>query len=164
MALFGSIATVRAQAPQPDKFAATFAYLEALFRANSPEGARMRATPVGETHRFDLDGGAFALEQVYLSKRRPQGFFESHQRYIDVQVIFEGEEWMEVADLSRAAVREPYNPDRDFILYNDIVSASGVNVRAGEAAIFYPADVHMPGLCPATGPAIVRKAVIKVPV
>jgi YhcH/YjgK/YiaL family protein len=164
MALFGPIMTVRAQAPQPEKFAATFAYLEALFRPGSPESVRLLATPVGETHRYELADGAFAMEQVYRSKLRPDGFFESHRRYIDVQVIFEGEEWMEVADLTRGAERLPYNPDRDLIVWHDIPSASRLNVRAGDAAIFYPADVHMPGLCPESGQAIVRKTVIKVPV
>jgi len=164
MSLFGSILTLRVQAPQPEKFASTFAYLEALFRPGSPEAARIRATPVGETRRYDLDGGAFALEQVYLSKRRPDGFFESHRRYIDVQAIVEGEEWMEVVDLDRATVREPYNSDRDCLLYHDLASASRLNVRAGEGAIFLPADVHMPCLCTEVGPAVIRKTVIKVPV
>ena len=163
MALFGSIATVCAQAPHPEKFASTFAYLAAVFRPGSAEADRLRATPVGETHRFDLGDGAFALEQVYRSKPRPDGFFEAHRRYIDVQAIFEGEEWMEVADLSRATERVAYNPDRDLLVFHDIASASRWNVRAGEAAIFYPADVHMPGLCPESGSAVVRKTVIKVP-
>ena len=164
MAFFGSILTVRTQAPQPERFASSFAYLDGLYRSGSPEAARLATTAVGETHRFDLAGGAFALEQVYLSKRRPEGFFESHRRYIDVQLVFAGEEWMEVADLSRAVVLEPYNADRDFIKYRDIPSASRLNVRAGEAAFFYPEDVHMPCLCPDSGPAVIRKVVIKVPV
>lgn len=163
MALFGTIATLRAQTPA-DKFAATFAYLDALFRPDSAEAARLRALPAGETRRYDLAGGAFALEQVYVSKWRPDGFFEAHRRYIDVQVVFEGEEWMEVIDLATAHPRREYDAARDLLVFEDRILASRLRVPAGGAAVFYPADVHMPGLCGEAGPAVVRKTVVKVPV
>jgi YhcH/YjgK/YiaL family protein len=163
MALFGSIATVRAQAFPAEAFAAAFAYLEELFRPGSATAERLRTMPAGETRRVELAGGAFALEQAYLSKRRENGFFESHRNYIDVQVVFEGDEWMEVADLSRTSAKEHYQPERDLIVYRDGTAATRLHLGAGEAAVFHPSDVHLPGLCGAA-PALVRKTVIKVPV
>jgi len=164
MALFGSIATVRAQLPQAEKFAAAFAYLDKLFHEGSPESKRLRAMHVGESHRAELADGLFALEQVYLSKVRADGFFESHRKFVDVQVVVEGEEGMETADIARATVRRPYNAERDFIVYENTATASLLHVSAGQAALFFPPDVHMPGLCGDAGPTLVRKTVIKVPV
>src|SRR5688572_8037554 len=146
MALIGSLGTVRGQAAPVEKFAAAFAYLDDLFRAGSAAAERLRAQAPGETRRIELAGGAFALEQAYVAKLREEGFFESHRMFIDVQVVFEGEEWMELADIARMTVRTSYRADRDLTAYEDEAGASLLHLRAGEAAIFYPSDVHMPGL------------------
>jgi YhcH/YjgK/YiaL family protein len=164
MAFFGSIGTVRGQAAPAAAFAATFAYLEEVFRPGSPAAGRLEAVPAGETRRVDLDGGAFALEQAYFAKRRTDGFFESHRNYIDVQVIFSGEEVIEVVDLARTTEKQAYQPERDLIVYADVAGASPLRLRAGDAAVFFPADVHMPGLKVGDEPGLVRKTVIKVPV
>ena len=164
MALFGSIEHIRIQAGRSDLFGGAFAYLDDLFRAGAPAAARLRALGDGETRRIELADGAFALEQVYQSKVRADGFFESHRRYIDVQAIFQGEEAMEVADVTRMVVGQPYNADRDLVVYRDTLEAARLHLVAGEAAVFYPSDVHMPSLCLTGGPTLVYKTVIKVPV
>jgi YhcH/YjgK/YiaL family protein len=165
MALFGSIASIRIQAAHAaGRFAAAFAYLDDLFRPDSPVAVRLRALTEGETRRIELTGGAFALEQAYRSKARAEGFFESHRRYIDVQVVFDGEEIMEVGVRGRMTVSRAYDAERDLIVYLDTTAASRLRLGAGEAAVFYPEDVHMPSLCLPAGPALVRKTVIKVPV
>lgn len=163
MALIGSITTVQAQVPRAEIFAAAFDYLAEVFQPGSAAAKRLRALGIGETGRVELSGGAFALEQAYNSKVRADGFFESHRRYIDVQVVVEGEEVMELVDLARATVKQPYNPDRDLIVYAD-AAGSSLRLGAGEAAVFFPADVHMPGLCVTCDPVLVRKTVVKVPV
>lgn len=164
MALFGSVATVQAQVAPRDVFLNAFAYLDEVFRTGSSAAERVAKLPLGETHRVDLAGGAFALEQAYKSKARNDGFFESHRKYIDVQVIVVGEEVLEVVDVSRAKVNQPYVAERDLITYHDTAAATPVRLHAGEAAIFFPADIHMPGLRTGAEGAVVRKVVVKVPV
>lgn len=164
MALFGSLATLRAQAPRLEGFAVAFAYVEELLRAGSPVQARVRAIGEGDTEKVDLGGGVFVLEQAYETKLRADAFFESHRKYIDVQAMFEGEELMEVADIARMTARQPYNPERDLIVYEDRGDASHLRVIGGEAAIFFPVDVHMPSLRVRSDPVLIRKCVVKVPV
>ena len=165
MALSGTIQTLKQQVYPREQFAATWSYLEELFAPGSAAAERMRAIAVGETKRVELGGGAFALEQVYRTKTRPEGFFESHRKFIDVQVIFEGQERMEVVDVSRVEVRETYREERDLVVYEDCAGASVWTLTAGDAAVFFPADVHMPGLHGGDGEArLVRKTVVKVPV
>lgn len=164
MGLFGSLATLRAQAPANAAFAAAFAYLDDLQREGSPVRSRVRALAAGESQKIDLGDGLFVIEQAYDTKVRADGFFESHRKYIDVQVVLEGEELMEVADASRMTVRQPYHAERDLIVYEDSSEASLLRLSAGQGAIFFPADVHMPSLRIRSEPVLVRKAVVKVPV
>lgn len=163
MAIIGSFAAVRAQTPPSTSIATAFSYIEDLCREDSPARARLRAIAVGSSQRIELGGGVFALEQVYASKARADGFFESHRKYIDVQVVVEGEELLEVVDAARIAVKAPFNAERDLVLYDDTTAATQVRLQAGEAAVFFPVDVHMPALRPGPTPGIVRKAVVKVP-
>jgi biofilm protein TabA len=164
MALFGSIATLRSQAPVRPAFTEAFAYVEELLRPESAAGFRLAALAPGKSNKIELGRGVFAIEQVYETKPRSEGFFESHRACIDLQVIVSGEELMEVVDVSRITVREAYDPERDLITYRDAADASTLRLRAGEAAIFFPVDVHMPSLRVHDSAAVVRKTVVKIPV
>lgn len=164
MALYGSFATVRDQAPKTPGFATAFAYVEEVLRADSPARARLRALPVGKAEKIDLGGGVFVVEQAYETKSRPDGFFESHRKYIDVQVMVEGEELMELVDLSLITAKDPYIEERDFCSYQDCTDATKLHAVTGQTAIFWPPDVHMPSLRLRGTPVVVRKAVVKVPV
>lgn len=164
MALFGRFATVRAQAPRLPGFATAFAYVEELLRPGSAVAQRIEAVPVGESRRVELGEGVFVMEQAYETKPRAEGFFESHRRHIDVQVVVAGEEVMELVDITRIAVETPFDPERDLVIYGDGPDPSLLRATAGDVALFFPADVHMPSLRLRAGPAVVRKAVVKVPV
>ena len=125
--------------------------------------ARIMALSGGSTHRQELPGGACAIETAYQTKTRPEGFFETHRKFVDVQVIVAGEEMMEVARADRLAVTLPYDEGRDFTKYGDSDSASVLRTQAGAVAVFWPGDAHMPSLA-VSQPSLVRKTVIKVPV
>jgi len=164
MAIFGSFSTVRTQLAADPRFRAALDYVGAILTAGSPERGRIEAMADDTSEKHELAAGATAIDQVYPSRERPDGFFEAHRKYIDVQAVVSGEEFMEVADLGRMKVSQEYNPERDFLKYADVPDASRLRVRAGEVAVFFPEDVHMPCLHTGGGPARVRKTVIKVPV
>lgn len=145
------------------RFAAAFAYVAEVLQPGSTARQRMEQLATGASGKIELAGGAFAIEAAYLTKPRPEGFFESHRKYIDVQVVVAGAELMEVEDVSRLTVSEAYNGERDLIKYADTAAASLLKLRAGDAALFFPVDGHMPSL--QLGPQVlVRKTVVKVPV
>lgn len=164
MALIGTVPTLRAQLARPDHFAAAFRYLEHVFDPASEERARILATPVGESRRIDLaGGGAFALEQVFRSKSRAEGRFEAHRSYVDLQAVVQGDEVIEVADVSNLTVREDLLDERDACFFHDFPGASLWRMHPGKVSVFFPVDAHMP--CLAFGePGIVYKTVVKVPV
>lgn len=164
MALFGSLSTVRAQSPRTPAFAAAWAYLDELARPGTPVQTRVAALAAGASDKRELPAGVFAIEQAYETKPRAEGFFEAHRKYIDIQVIVSGHETMEVADLARAQVREAYQETRDLTVFADVTGASLLRLKAGDAAVFFPADVHMPSLRTDAQAVLVRKVVLKLPV
>ncbi len=163
MALFGSVKTLRSQLSDPSRFAAAFRYVEELLTPHSAPHERIRGIGEGDTVRVELSGGAFALEQVYKTKPPAEVMWESHRAYIDIQVVVEGEEHMEVADVSTLRVSEDLTPGKDVLFYHASPRASLLKAVAGQGAVFFPVDAHRPSMA-IDAPALVRKTVVKVPV
>jgi biofilm protein TabA len=163
MALFGSLSTVRSQLAPSPAFDAAFRYVERALTPGSEEARRIAAVPEGKTERVELGAGVFALEQAYVAKPAAAGKWEAHERFIDVQVVVDGRELMGVVEVSRLTLAEDYRAERDLMFYAPLEGGSTLRVAAGEAAVFFPADGHMPSLADGE-PALVRKTVVKVPV
>ena len=166
MALFGSLATVRAQLASSENFKTAFAYVEACLRPGSPERALLDGLAPEQMQRVELAGGVFALPQACMTQ--PAGVpgvpkWESHQAYIDVQAVIVGDEVMEVSDVSKLTLSEDLRPAKDVLFYQPSSTFSALRVAAGEVAVFYPIDGHRP-LVAAGAPMLVRKVVVKVPV
>ena len=164
MALFGTLSTLLAQAPRNDSLRIGLDYLQDLLKPGSEARQRLGRIAAGDTQRVELGGGVFALEQVYLTKPASEGRWESHRAYIDIQAVAEGSEIMGVCDVGSLVVDEDLTPAKDLLFYKTSDAGSRLLVGPGEAAIFFPADAHMPCLRTASGPALVRKSVVKVPV
>lgn len=162
MAVFGSLSTVQSQLARDPRFAAAFDYVAQTLAKDSEVHRRIGRVAVGVTNKVELAGGAFALEQAYLSKPRAEVFLESHRKYIDVQVVVVGHEVQEVVDLARLEVDVAYDATRDLIKYLDYADTSALSARDGLVGIYFPVDGH---LSRAAGqPVLVRKTVVKVPV
>jgi YhcH/YjgK/YiaL family protein len=163
MAVFGSLSTVRRQLAAAPAFRRVFDYVQLCLTPGTPEAARLAAVPLDATERIELGGGVFALEQAYLSKPPAQGRWEAHQDHIDVQVVVSGHELMGVIEVTRLVIAEDLRPAKDLMFYAPHAGGSTLKVAAGEVAVFYPADGHMPSLADGA-PDVVRKTVVKVPV
>ena len=164
MALFGQIPLVKKQVTLSAGFVTAFDYVIEILTPESPARRRIDGLAAGASEKVELAGGAFAIEQVYYTKPRTEGFFESHKKYIDLQLVVEGVEGMEVSDISHLTVNEPYMAERDLIKYAHTTATSVIRVGPGAVAIFFPTDGHMPTLQLEDGPQLVRKTVVKVPV
>jgi biofilm protein TabA len=163
MALFGSLAAIRAQLADSGRFAAALACAEECGRPGTAGHARLAALAPGATDRLDLAGGAFALLQAYLTKPRGEGRWETHRAHIDVQTVLVGEEFLEVADASRLVLEEDLTPAKDVVFYRPFSAGSALRLSGGATAVFFPVDAHLGGLV-VQAPTLVRKVVVKVPV
>jgi YhcH/YjgK/YiaL family protein len=112
--------------------------------------------------RHDLDGDrVFALVQRYNTRPLDKCAFESHRKYIDVQMVVSGDEAMGHAPISKLTATTAYDVDKDFSLYERLDGPTWLRLSAGEFAIFFPEDGHMP-CAQAAGEAPVVKIVVKV--
>jgi len=120
--------------------------------------------------KYEIDGeNIFALVSEYKTKPESEGKLEAHKKYIDVQYVISGEELMGYSPLGspafaeattgRQQILEPYKEENDIIFFKG--EKSFIKVSAGMFAIFFPEDVHMPGIS-AGKISDVKKLVIKV--
>jgi YhcH/YjgK/YiaL family protein len=113
--------------------------------------------------RHVLDGDRlFAIVQRYQPKPAKEALWESHRKYIDVQYVVEGSEWIGYAPLRDTwPITQAYDALKDVGFFD----AKGVlmEVPAGSFAIFMPQDVHAPGLTTESPDAVapVCKVVVK---
>jgi len=112
--------------------------------------------------KYEIDGeNIFALISEYKTKSEQEGMLEAHRKYLDVQYVISGEEMMGYVPLGRQQILEPYKEENDIIFFNG--EKSFTKVSSGMFVIFFPEDVHMPGIS-VNGKSSVKKLVIKVKV
>lgn len=99
--------------------------------------------------------------EVYETKC--SGAFESHKKYIDIQIILAGTERINYIDTAELSVNIPYNEEKDIIFYKKFDgNCSNVILQKGHFAVFYPYEAHMPQLSGTGFPSKVKKAVVKI--
>ena len=112
--------------------------------------------------RTELEGTAlFALVQEYETKPIHEGKLEAHKKYIDIQVVLQGEEFIGYAPLGGQPVAKAFDPDKDIGFYDG--EAWFTLLRKGMFAILFPEDAHLPGRY-TDKPKAVKKIVLKVSV
>lgn len=163
MALFGTLDHLSQVLATDTRFQAGFAYIRHCLIPGSAESTRLLGLALDGVEEIPLASGSVAFDQVYATRGRDGCFFESHRKYIDIQFILEGEECIDVLPIGDLAVTKAYRDEKDVIKYADNPGGNRLRLRAGEGAVFFPEDGHMPGqFANATG--VVRKTVVKVPV
>lgn len=68
--------------------------------------------------------------------------FESHRKYVDVQLLLDGEEIMQVIDIARLQEKRNYDNDTDVVLYTASYMAASTILRPGTIMILFPRDAH----------------------
>lgn len=163
MAISGSLATVRSQAPRLPSLEAAFAYAAELLTPGSATHRRLLALGEGASFRVELGDGLHAIEQVYRTHAPGEGRLETHFAHLDLQLVVVGEERIELVDVSRLILVEDGRPEKDVAFYAEAHAASVLHLAPGDAALLFPADGHAGGVH-AAEPGLVRKSVVKVPV
>ncbi|HWI89786.1 MAG TPA: YhcH/YjgK/YiaL family protein [Flavisolibacter sp.] len=112
------------------------------------------------TGRHEIDGdNVYASVTEAPTKDYDKTAFESHRKYIDLQLVITGEENMAKASLSSVAVSKPYNEATDLANYTG--EGKIYTVPAGTFMLFFPTEAHRPNITPG-GNKVVKKIVIKI--
>jgi YhcH/YjgK/YiaL family protein len=115
-----------------------------------------------ELKRYDIDGNnLYAPVSEYLTKNEVDARYEAHKAFIDIQYVVSGRELIGIAPLSDTKdILEQYDPARD-IMFMTVNEIKNVPATPDNFFIFFPGDVHRPGLKDGEN-SPVRKIVVKV--
>lgn len=83
----------------------------------------------------------FYMIQKGTTNPEEQGCYETHEKYIDLQVMVEGSELMFWSDRKSLSVKEPYNESKDLTLYEG--RGEGIEIKQGMCYFMFPEDGHM---------------------
>jgi biofilm protein TabA len=134
------------------RFATAFAWAQVTENCEKPDG------------RYLINGeDLFVIVESGSTMPAALKRFESHRKYIDIQVNLSGPEIMEWMPRARLTVELPFTADNDICFYqptNEPVTR--LLVRPGEFAIFFHEDAHKPCCHPHETAVAYRKLVFKV--
>lgn len=86
---------------------------------------------------------------------------EAHKNYIDVQYLADGEELLGFVSDTGDYKAESEKPENDIVFYEAVEGESFIHALPGSYTIFFPQDIHRPGVM-ADHPMKIRKVVVKV--
>lgn len=110
--------------------------------------------------KYEIEGDEiFAIVNEYETKSPEENLLESHIKYIDVQFIAEGIEQIGFTTLNNQKPVKLYDSVDDYMLFKEPYNL--ITLNKGMFAIFYPDDIHIPGLMAGTI-SKVKKVVVKV--
>jgi YhcH/YjgK/YiaL family protein len=115
-----------------------------------------------EDGKYAVDGEKiYYTIQRYTTKPLNEGYLEAHRKYIDIQFLLSGVEFLGYAPLKGLTTAEVYNPQKDIAFFNTPKEITKVKLEPGLFCILFPSDAHLPG-CQINAPSEVRKVVIKI--
>lgn len=95
--------------------------------------------------RHNISGDdVFCIVAEYITKSPNEGKLEAHRKYIDIQTVIIGSENIGFELLSDQKVIREYDETNDYALYQG--EPSFIKLESDLFAIFFPNDLHMPGI------------------
>ena len=80
----------------------------------------------------------------YFTKNENEKFWESHKKYLDVQIMIDGSERVAINDI-RNMREKSFDSERDLVIL-DGDKMFDVIIENGDVLVFFPNDVHKPEL------------------
>jgi len=116
-----------------------------------------------ETGKYQIAGeSVYILIQEYLTKNDSEKKWESHKRYIDIQIVLSGQECIGYSPSHFLALEGEYSDEKDIMFYkNDTQQHCELLVPRDHFCLFFPGEAHKPGLHVSRRESV-KKAVIKV--
>ncbi|MDR2118081.1 MAG: YhcH/YjgK/YiaL family protein [Tannerellaceae bacterium] len=113
--------------------------------------------------RYELsDDGTYAVISEYRTKEPDTAKYEVHRKYIDIQYVIEGEEYIEVIPVSQMKEKQDYDAQADILFFEDSVKGKLLHAGTAHFFVFFPEDAHKPCLKIVTVKQV-KKVVVKIP-
>ena len=112
------------------------------------------------TGRYFLDKGIYVNVDTYVSKPIEECKYEAHKKYIDIQMLINGNEDVYVSPISQLTYLTEYDSIKDIMFFNG-KSENKYEMKENDCLILYPQDGHMP--CVNPDKLNIKKIVFKIP-
>ena len=99
--------------------------------------------------------------QEYITKNKSECKFESHKKYVDIQMMIDGIEAIETSDIDKLELETAYDEDKDVMFWKQKSNQMRSVISDGSYVILYPQNAHMPCIA-IDKPIKVKKLVAKV--
>ena len=110
--------------------------------------------------KHEVNAEMFVLVNDYVTKTNFAEILEAHKSYIDVQYLLKGNELIEYESYNNHSISQNYDEVNDYLLYKP-KGTSKLKFSEGMVAVFFPDDLHMPGIID-RNPSDIKKIVVKV--
>jgi biofilm protein TabA len=99
----------------------------------------------------------------YSTKPEAEAVIESHENFLDIQMLLTGRETFRWWPVKGLKVSQPYDAAKDIAFYQPAGPLAEFAATPGYFAVFLPGDAHSTGIHPAglSSPQACRKAVVK---
>jgi YhcH/YjgK/YiaL family protein len=109
--------------------------------------------------KYTISDNVYANVQSYETK--DDAPFEAHKKYIDIQYMIEGEEFVEIADYNNTEITVDYDSVKDIEFLKCNKQKDIFRLQAGSFLVLFPQDAHKPALNP-NKKLFVKKVIVKV--
>ncbi|MCC8067123.1 MAG: YhcH/YjgK/YiaL family protein [Clostridiales bacterium] len=107
--------------------------------------------------RYELENGFFMIQKGMTNPVETVRF-ETHRRFVDVQILLEGSELLVWERADQLIVSDPYDETKDLELYTG--NGSAIQILPGMSYIVFPEDAHK-ACCHEDSPSEYLKLVLK---
>lgn len=113
--------------------------------------------PVGRYEKGEM----FAMVQQGLTKPIEYVDFEGHKKYVDIQILVDGEEMVEWDSTKNLEISAPYNDENDILFFKG--NGQRFQIQKNMFYFLFPHDAHKP-CCYVDRQTSYRKIVLKLKV
>ena len=113
--------------------------------------------------RITVDGdNIFVNLGEYVNKNIDECLYESHKKYIDIQYVVKGEEYIDLCDQDILECTDNRLDSDDIAFFKNTDKFSRADLTEGIFVVIFPGEAHKPCIAPDGKGVKVRKAVAKI--
>ena len=113
--------------------------------------------------RITVDGdNIFINLSEYVNKNVEDCLFESHKKYIDIQYVVTGEEYIDLCDQDILKATDDRLDTDDIAFFENTDKFSRADLTEGIFVVIFPGEAHKPCIAPDGKGVKVKKAVAKI--
>lgn len=112
---------------------------------------------------YDLNNLVYVNVDEYQTKALENCKFEAHKKYIDIQMLIDGEEEIDILPVDGLKISEEYNESRDVMFFaNPAQKPDVIQLKPYKFVLIYPEEAHRPQMNSGSESKKVKKAVAKI--